>query len=316
MDDMLRTAVRRFAFDFEAASKQIQGYVARLRTCGGVLPKEVVAELYTADVCRMRWTQLDLLACKLYRACASGERACEVPASSGAPALAGCGSQNDASSARTPTRDDVDGTVAAASAINRAGESGDDDSDDGIVDLNALRAKRLGGLFGVPAASREASKQRSEPKESAKADADRVGSREALRARPHALGPTLPSSGRSLACGRNTVAAAGVGRGHVGIGRDHASQLEELAATLAATADGRSPPGGVLPSGANAHAAQELLPPLTDLQQRSKCERLEALPTREGGRCSHAYTPGASCIHMADMWACQHRCVSSWRLRI
>ena len=34
MDDMLRTAVRRSAFDFDAVATHIQSYVLRVRACG------------------------------------------------------------------------------------------------------------------------------------------------------------------------------------------------------------------------------------------------------------------------------------------
>ena len=74
MDDMLCNAVRCSSFDFEAASRNLQNYVVKVRAFGGVLPDEVQAPLYTADVCRTRWAHLDFLACKAFRARASGEK--------------------------------------------------------------------------------------------------------------------------------------------------------------------------------------------------------------------------------------------------
>ena len=89
MDDMLRTAVRRHAFEFGAAAQQLQGYIVKLRACGGILPEDVVAPLYTADVCRRRWAALEYLACKAFRERAGGGGSARAAAAAAAKGGAG-----------------------------------------------------------------------------------------------------------------------------------------------------------------------------------------------------------------------------------
>ena len=59
MDDMLRMVLRQRVFDFDETALQIQRYILRVRTSGGMLPDEVSEPLYTRDACRMRWAELD-----------------------------------------------------------------------------------------------------------------------------------------------------------------------------------------------------------------------------------------------------------------
>ena len=149
MDDMLRTAVRRHAFEFGAAAQQLQGYIVKLRACGGILPEDVVAPLYTADVCRRRWAALDYLACKAFR-----ER---VGGGGSARAAAAAAAKGGAARPSAPVRPTQSGSPESPSASLPAGATSGDDSDGddddyGIVDLNALRAQRLGGILGAPPA--------------------------------------------------------------------------------------------------------------------------------------------------------------------
>lgn len=59
MDDMLRMVLRQRVFNFDETASQIQRYILRVRTSGGMLPDEVSEPLYTRDACRMRWAELD-----------------------------------------------------------------------------------------------------------------------------------------------------------------------------------------------------------------------------------------------------------------
>ena len=152
MDDMLRTAVRRSTFDFAAASRHIQGYVLRVRAAGGILPEEVVEPLYTADACRLRWTQLDLDNCRAYHDLANNKMTSNTPGAAPTKALDRSDDQPpakvDVGPAPVPIRDGP----ARRPVVGGDGSGDDDDDDDddyGIVDLNALRAQRLGGLFGA-----------------------------------------------------------------------------------------------------------------------------------------------------------------------
>jgi len=266
MDDTLCNAVRLSSFDFEVASRNLQNYVVKLRACGGVLPDEVQAPLYTADVCRTRWAHLDFLACKAFRARASGEKLLpqmpEEPPAAVPPARA--------RPATTVANDDDD-------------DDDDGDGDDyGIIDINALRAQKLSGLFGpvpaLPAASTKPRKARAP----AAAPAPRAPAA-APAPRAPAAAPTPPASGSSssmfggLAAGLSTGSATGGGPG--GSSRSHQlAELERLAADLAGAAgsgagSGRGSVPGSVPRASPgmpgvAPAAAALLGPLGQLRER------------------------------------------------
>ena len=136
MDDMLRTGVRRNSFNFEAAAQHVRTYIMRLRTGGGILHDDVVEVNYTVQACRERWAHLDFVACRAFRQLASGEVPEQVPAGPLASAA-----QQRRHGAAAADDDEV---------IDDDGSDNDDDDDDyGIVNLDALRAQRLGGLFGA-----------------------------------------------------------------------------------------------------------------------------------------------------------------------
>ena len=196
MDDMLRTAVRRAAFDFDAASRHIQSYVMRVRASGGILPDSVVEPLYTVDACRERWAHLDFCACQVYRRVAAGE---QLPSDG--------------------NRDMARALAAAMSTVERpreppkstapASDDDDDDDDDGggggneygIVDLDALRAQRLGNMFHP---ARSGAPPKSEHRRAARPS---TGAASALRLRLARPLPTTSPSPSPLTAHRSPTPA-------------------------------------------------------------------------------------------------------------
>jgi hypothetical protein len=287
MDDMLRTSVRQKNFDFEAAARQIQTYVVRVRACGGILPDEVVEVLYTADVCRRRWAHLDFLACQAYQALAAPAAAAAPPAA--APQHA---SRGAAGASTSPLARPAPAATAKPSG-GGDGTSDDDDDDDGasedepsddygVVDLDALRAQRLGGLFGAapkPAANPRGVRgtSRSDRRSQSATTSAAATSRSAA---PPLVGPMMGAPAAtppdlSVFSGRSKQLA----------------ELEQLAAELSSASPARppqtgasDPPTGTCTPGttttgaaAEQHkqAAATLLEPLGELKRRM--EGLEAL---------------------------------------
>ena len=282
MDDMLRTAVRRSTFDFAAASRHIQGYVLRVRAAGGILPEEVVEPLYTADACRLRWTQLDLDNCRAYHDLANNKMTSNTPGAAPTKALDRSDDQPpakvDVGPAPVPIRDGP----ARRPVVGGDGSGDDDDDDDddyGIVDLNALRAQRLGGLFG--AAPSVVPSSTSRPSGS-KARGSEPTTRKPTSPPPNPVAQTpvdpptaLPMRGGLGGRGRDESADFSllVGRSQ------QLAELEDLAAELSRTSPDSAAKaleeGASQPSGARRQAAGKLVGPLGDLKRRM--EGLEAL---------------------------------------
>ena len=241
MDDMLRAAVRRLAFDFEVASQQIRSYVLRVRACGGILPEVVVEPLYTARACRERWSQLDLAACHAYRNLAQPQ-----PKAAAAPLV--------------PSADDAPPPLDDDEEEEEADDSSDDDY--GIVDLNALRAQRLGGMFGAapsgPTLKPRSAKAKSGVGRKAAATPPVTHVR-AAAARPAEVAGALEN-------GAPLEFAPLFGRSQ------QLAELEQLAAELSVGAGSGGSVGNGAPADApdshRAQAATTLLEPLGDLKRR------------------------------------------------
>jgi hypothetical protein len=283
MDDMLRTGVRRNEFDFEAASKHIQGYILRLRACGGILPDEVVEPLYTAKACRERWARIDFMACQAFRRRAAGE---ELPAP---PVAANIfASAPPAQRGQHGVADDDDDDDEVLDDDGEDDESSDDDNEYGIVNLDALRAQRLGGLFGAAPSHRGAVREAKE--KSANGGGRGAGS----GGRQPAAAPSSAASaagGRGRGSGAPPGSARGSGEAAADFGllagrSQQLAELEQLAAELSSPKEvgfdgggGRGAAAGAAASSSvqehHREAATALLEPLGDLKKRM--EGLEAL---------------------------------------
>ena len=226
------------AFDFDAAATHIQSYVLRVRACGGILPDEVVEPLYTATACRERWAHLDAVMCQAYRTAASeGFKS-------------------------TPTAAATAAAVAAVDAPPPLEDEDDDDDDEpenyGILDLNALRAQRLGGAFG--AAPSLPAKKKSEAAAAKRTSQTTAGRRSPANNAPPPPQATDASPDFTPLFGRSQQLA----------------ELEQLAAGLS---NGEVRPSDAVGDGEETaqqlQAASTLLGPLGDL--RKKMEGLEAL---------------------------------------
>lgn len=324
MDDFLRAAVRSTSFDFEAAARQIQAYVLRLRACGGILPDDVVGALYTPQACRERWAHLDFRTC-----CALSQPAEHAidddddDDRSAVPATAMVAEQGASDRAATHSASDDSGS----------GDADDDDDDDdyGIVDLDALRAQRLKGLFGAAPSSTRSAKPASNRATSARAQA---------RANPSSVGSTGTSERRSGSRRPPTVESAAVadvpgvafaadsaigppsnGTGAMSHGftgsAQRVAELEQLAAALSAQGGG-SPQNGTAAHLTTARTATDVAPqhreaaatlvePLGELKRRM--QGLEALLEDEATDMAAKLGEIAQVSReMADLQSLAHRC--------
>lgn len=263
MDDMLRQGVRKHAFDFEAASQHLRSYLLKLRACGGILPDEVSEPLYTAKACRERWSHLDFFACRAFRKLGSGE----TPAPQKTPA---------ATNSKVAEAEDDE-------VLNDDGEDSEDEEDDyGIVNLDALRAQRLGGLFGAAPTHKAAVRQANDKKSSMQQRAPPARQSAPMNGRPQPNRQvSAPPSSISASSDAPPAFEQLFGRSQ------QLAELEQLAAELSSpkpvpassSSNGAKHGGGVDGSGAvgehHREAAAALVEPLGELKRRM--EGLEAL---------------------------------------
>lgn len=292
MDDMLRTAVRKSGFHFEVAARQIQGYVLRVRAAGGILPEAVVEPLYTADECRLRWSRLDLAHCTALRdlaTCAPATAAGPAAASGSAIATA-CG--DAISRVREGFVNMPEPSKAADNDDDSDNSDGSSENDYGIVDLNVLRAQRLGGLFGAAPSSSSSVAKSSRPAANGRVNGGRrtgagstpshtsTGAAEAIG--PHGAG-TAANGAVARGTGPTVDGEAGEEPDFsVLSGRSlQLAELEGLAAELAAGSPRGAATDAVATDEGAKHqvAAATLVGPLGDLKRRM--EGLEALLSDE-----------------------------------
>ena len=244
MDDVLRAAVRRTSFDFEASSQQVCSYVERVRIAGGILPDEVAEALYTARACRERWSQLDLSACRAYHNVTQPQN--------GAAAAAAAKNAADADEAPPLSSSDDEG------------------NDYGIVDLGALRAQRMGG--SVPPSSKPKSTSTAAAKPRVPVRRPAAPARpQAPPAAPEPLPDFTPLLGRSQQLAEleqlATTLSNGTGGGRAAPTDDDRAFMETVDAMDADAAEHRK------------QAATMLREPLGELKRRM--EGLEALLSNE-----------------------------------